>query len=121
MVLEPPALDIDLRIARIRGGADATVKLPLDARLERRAVWAIIKHLEAQGWTPERELTEDEPTPDAKAVMELVFNLDESRVRFTKGEARGWVFFVRGNSPEEILSDYTTNLPLNDFDVEAAL
>lgn len=113
-----PPLDIDAQMAKL--GSPQT---SLHARLERRAAWALIKHLEAQGWKPDAEIGSDEdtPTPDAKSIMELLFNLDEARFRFVKGNARGWVYLVRGNSPEELLSDYTTNLPLDDFDLEAAL
>lgn len=117
-----PALDIDRRIADIRGQEE--VQLSAQQKLERRIVWNLLRHLQANGWgckvvfdgdcsyyrrDPERDIIEEDYddnrwesdgiTLTPKQVMEIVFNLDEASVRFAKHgapELHG-VYLVLGN------------------------
>lgn len=60
------------------------------------------------GWTPTR-IDMDEPieVTDVKSAMETIFNLDEAYLWFKNAEGREhYIFFVRGNSPEELISDW---------------
>lgn len=102
----PPALDIDATFARI--GGRESVALSLDQKLERRVAWSLLRHLEANGWRP-KDIDLDEPTPIAspKEAMELIFNLDEVRLYVTDGSRTRWVLLIRGNSPEELVSDWS--------------
>lgn len=53
---------------------------------------------------------------DTKVLLELLMDLDmlNLQVRHTKQKGgwddSGWILLVRGNSPEEMISDHTTNL-----------
>lgn len=55
-------------------------------------------------------------TKNPQAMLDLLMDLDELRlsVRHTNPQGgwddSGWILLVRGNSPEEMISDYTTNL-----------
>jgi hypothetical protein len=73
-------------------------------RMERRIVAALLAHLSARGFEPRSvwDGEEDTPATDTKAVMELVFNLDESRVYFGSHS----VVFILGNGVD-VLSDWT--------------
>lgn len=62
-------------------------------------------------WDGEESLEKPNETEAVKAVMDL----DQAHIYFThaNGEGEplmGWVFFVLGNDPEEVINDYTTNL-----------
>jgi hypothetical protein len=73
-------------------------------RLERRIVAALLTHLGTRGFRP-RSVWDgmgSTPATDTKAVMELVFNLDEARVYFGSHS----VVFILGNGVD-ILSDWT--------------
>ena len=77
--------------------------------LERRIVWALLRHLEARGFMPVKVL-EDEAhrTTTALEVMEWVFNLDDARVRFRKGEGKECeVYIVLGNDGDDCISDWS--------------
>lgn len=99
-ILQPPMLDIDIRIGK--------PVIPR-GRIERRVVWNLLAHLERAGWYPEAVQSDDEvPTPDAKAVMEEVFNLDDAWVYFRKS-ADGHSHSVRlvfGNDGWDCISDW---------------
>lgn len=102
-----PSLDID-RLMTERYGW----KMTPDGRAERRIVAALCDHLTAGGWKPVAWLDADNgPEPiepqDKKALMELLFNLDDGRFAFSNGTDQHWVYFVRGNSPDEIVCDYS--------------
>jgi hypothetical protein len=99
---EPPALDIDGRLYDGR-------KMSARAKSERRVVWNLFAHLAAAGWEV-TELNDGDgwkPVIGAKPAMELIFNLDDCWVQVTKGGRSHWLRFVLGNSPEEVLSDYS--------------
>jgi hypothetical protein len=91
-----PELDHDKMMAARFG-----TKLSVQGRLERRIVWNLLKHLEANGWHTTYVWDGEQcvAAPTAKAVMELVFNLDEAQVRFSKGHPGEWhgVYLVLGN------------------------
>jgi hypothetical protein len=102
-----PSLEIDKLMAE-RYGVIPTAH----GRKERAVVAALCDALAAGGWRPVAWLDADTgPEPvanqDKKGLMELLFNLDEGRFDFTNGKATHWVYFVRGNSPEEIVADYS--------------
>lgn len=84
-------------------------------KLERRIVWNLCKHMQANGWTPARVFDGEEHTTvcSAKAAMELIFNLDDARLTFCDGKGhRHAVVLVLGNGID-IVSDwgYSTGDP----------
>lgn len=76
---QPPALDIDAILF-------AREPMPAPCRLERRIVWNLLQHLQAAGWHVRSVHDGDELTivSSQKEAMELVFNLDECRLHFSK-------------------------------------
>ncbi len=42
-----------------------------------------------------------------KEATEIITSVDESGMRVTKGNMRGFVYIVLGNEPEELVCDYT--------------
>lgn len=118
-----PDLDHDAKMLKQFGH-----KVSPNGKLERRIVAALIAHMGEHGWTP-LEVSDGDETmqaADAKAAMELIFNLDWARLWFTKDGARHWVLLVMGNGCD-IVSDwgYFTNDPdgynaaLEAFDADA--
>lgn len=104
----------------------------LHARQERQVVWALFQHLQAHGWTPYAvDYGPRTTVGTAKDAMEIIFDLDEAKVRFENPAFKGkhCVFLVRGNSPHEVVCDYSFDAdgaddfgPLVDgFDSEAFL
>jgi hypothetical protein len=48
---------------------------------------------------------------DSAAILDAMFTTDGDVLHVYEGSKRlGWLFFVYGNDPEEVLNDYTTNL-----------
>lgn len=49
---------------------------------------------------------------DPKAIFDAMFTTDEDYLIAQSREAgnRGWVRFIYGNAPSEVINDYTTNL-----------
>lgn len=81
--------------------------------VEYSAITAILDHMKKDGWTL-LEVNDSEEVYSvhnvtATAVMHVT-DVDEATVILRKGDLRGWIFFVLGNSPEEVICDYTTNL-----------
>lgn len=85
-------------------------------RRERQAVACILDALAACGFTPNGGEVldgfgheESGKAHDTKTALEACFNLDESRVymRDTEGRDVGHLYFVMGESPEEVLCDYS--------------
>lgn len=97
--VECPALDIDARIGRTLDAADRT---------ERRIVRNLIAWAEFNGWslTHVWDGDEREPMTDALDALELVFNLDMSRLFFAKDGVKHSVLLVTGNG-QDIVSDWT--------------
>lgn len=83
-ILQPPALDHDAMMAKrfgtVVGGS---------GKVERRIVWNLMSLLQANGFRPTGVFDGDDFTEvaDAKAAMELIFNLDEASVRFAPSYA----------------------------------
>ncbi len=86
--------------------------------LEKKVVRALVDHLRQSGdWRPVEVYNGDwraavkapysnALTPDQ--VLEEVFAVDDSTVYFANPAGRKhWVEFVLGNSPEEVVSDYS--------------
>lgn len=96
VVHQPPALDIDAYMAERFGQKNSPRNL-----LERRVVWNLLKHLEAAGWHVRSVHDGEELTivSTPKAAMELVFNLDDCRLHFSKVPYRAahTVVLVLGN------------------------
>lgn len=91
--------------------------MPVHVRVEQRIVWNLLLELEKNGFVPYSVHDSDEltRTRNKKAVMELLFNLDDATLylRHVKGkeEADGfavtttWIRFVFGNETE-VISDW---------------
>jgi hypothetical protein len=48
---------------------------------------------------------------DAAAILDAMFTVDHETLHVYAGSKRlGWLFFVHGNEPEEVLNDYTASL-----------
>lgn len=113
-ILQAPELKHDAMMANRFG-----TKISANGRLERRIAWNLLKHLEAAGWTAgwlddgdEVNGLGEEADP-ALAAMELLFNLDEARIEFfkgqrVKGESRSHhaVLLVLGNDID-IITDWS--------------
>lgn len=95
-VHQPPELEHDAMMLR-----RFKTKLGPRQRLERRIVWNLALHLQAAGFKIVALNDGEEVVTladDAKALMELVFNLDDSWPIFKKpGFSRKWVAIVLGN------------------------
>lgn len=101
-----PALAHDAMM-KARFNHDVTVC----GRMERRIVWRFCEHMARAGWQPceVHDFEETTPVADAKAAMELIFNLDHSRLYFRKGDGpKRWVYLVNGNG-EDMISDYVVS------------
>lgn len=103
-----PALKIDAEIARIRR---EPLNLTLDQKLERRIVATLCAHMRAAGWDVVNvwDGEETHAAHTALEAMEVVFNLDESMLRFRKITPSGThvhaVYLVTGNGCD-IISDW---------------
>lgn len=110
-ILQPPELAHDkMMLARFGDRVQA------NGRLERRIVWNLIEHLRARGLTvyAVHDYEEETPVADAKAAMELVFNLDgcNLHVKGKHGDIHCLVL-VLGNGVD-IVSDWF--IPRDDVD-----
>lgn len=100
-----PALDHDAMMLKRFGR-----KVLVNGRLERRIVANLIAHLESNGFhvTSVYDGEEDIKVTDMKSAMELIFNLDDSRVYFSAGPTADdhSVVLVLGNGID-VVSDWT--------------
>lgn len=90
---------------------DVSRDLRLESKIERRIVWNLLAHLDAEGFkvteVDDGDGDENVPCPDALAVMEAVFAVDESRLYVRKdGFDSHWIYLVGGNV-EHIISDWS--------------
>ena len=118
-----PALDHDAMMSQRFGS-----KVSANGHLERAIAWNLCAHLAAAGFAVVSVDDSEEVTKvaDARAALELVFNLDEAWLKFRKGRASHVVFLVMGNG-DCIVSDwgYTEgdadgfNAAMDAFDAEA--
>ena len=79
--------------------------------IEKRNVLSIVKAGLAKGWFVSVNDGEEwtlKSSSDFKAIKRALFTTDEDIVRFRdhEGKSVGVVFFVYGNDPEEVVSDY---------------
>ena len=75
-----------------------------------------IRALKADGWALAFVLDgeDDIPVTAETEAIEAITAVDDAYLHVRKGEARGWVRFVMGNDPDEVICDYTTNLKVID-------
>jgi hypothetical protein len=103
VIHQPPALNHDAMMAKRFG-----MRMTANGRLERRLVWNLCEHLKAAGFNPSSVFDGDEhvAVADAKAAMELIFDLDEALL-FVKAAsgAEHWITLVLGNGTD-IVSDW---------------
>ena len=71
-----------------------------------------IRALKATGWslTFINDGEEYTKVTGEREAIDLIMNLDDVYLNVAKGNERGWVRFVLGNEPDEVVCDYTTNL-----------
>lgn len=95
--------------------------MPSHCRVERRIVFNLYKHLEANGWlvTSVYDGEEFTATTTYKEVMERVFNLDECSLRVTRAdkaipkdattpvEYGIWLILGNGSNGMDLIADYT--------------
>lgn len=128
-VLQPPVLERDQMMLSEHGQEIST-----DGRLERRIAWNLLKHLEASGWIVVAVNDGEENTElkgdknPAKAAMELLFNLDEASLMFSKQgtDYKHYVQILLGNT-FEMVNDWGFvqgdpdgfNAAMNEFKAEA--
>jgi hypothetical protein len=105
-----PELEIDAEMLRRHQH-----HVSANGRLERRIVAALVAHMTQHGWRPSTVYDGEETTEvtDAKSVMEVIFNLDESSLRFRKGRSEHGVLLIGGNGID-MISDW--NFHLGDAD-----
>jgi|SRR6478609_8885524 len=121
----PPVLAIDQTLANLTlyrhptgkpdGAADAPINLNHRQRGERNVIWNLFRHIEAAGfelvsvWDGEESTDLLTEADRKRAAMELIFNLDDAHVYCRKvgTEVEHWLRFVLGNSPDEVLCDYS--------------
>jgi hypothetical protein len=113
-----PKLAHDAMMAREFGS-----KLNTRMHTERQVVWDLCAHLAKAGFEPYR-LDDGEvltKVADAKAAMELLFNLDEGRLYFSRkgGGVRECVFFVFGNDGWDCAADMSCGRPDWDAAIES--
>ncbi len=79
---------------------------------DRGGIQQTIRALVADGWALTYVFDGEERTAVANetAAIEAITAVDESRLYVRRDGYKGWVHFVLGNSPEEIVADFTTNL-----------
>ncbi len=95
-------------------------KLTSDLNHDGNLLRSLVDELLAQGlsaWVSyDRGYDRDEEgfgklTTDRKALLKALGECDEEHLFIGKdGKEIGWIFLVYGNSPGELISDYTTNL-----------
>lgn len=82
---------------------------------DRSAISQIIDGLTKAGWTLDRVFNggdEDIDTPTKAEAMDEILDVDDAflHVKRTDNSDAGWVRFVMGNDPEEVVCDHTVNL-----------
>jgi hypothetical protein len=100
---QPPALDHDAMMLARFG-----TKVGPRQKLERRIVWNLLRHLERAGFTVCSMHDGDEvvDVKDAKAAMELVFNLDEAWLHVRKPAKRSHVIAIVLGNGVDCISDW---------------
>lgn len=86
---------------------------------DRGGVTQVVQALVADGWRLELVDDGDENiTRTPVSAIDAIMAVDDSRLYVSRhrddDHAYGWVRFVLGNSPEEVVCDFTTNLEVVD-------
>ena len=79
---------------------------------DRAGVIQTFRALIAAGWTEPSVWDGEESTAvttEGQAV-EIVMSVDQAHLHVKKDGETGWVFFVLGNDPDEVINDHTINL-----------
>lgn len=79
---------------------------------DRGGIQQVIRTMRAAGWTLDSLWDGEESFehPNETEALDYGMQLDQFHLYFTKGDETGWVFFVLGNDPDEVVNDYTLNL-----------
>lgn len=80
---------------------------------DRAGITQIVRALDKTGWTPTYVDYGDGESVGTHGVQETVdevMAVDDAFVIVQRGTGDGWVRFVMGNDPEEVVADYTLNL-----------
>lgn len=78
-----------------RGGIQQTIRALRDAGWELDSVW---------------DGEESTPVTSYPQAVDDIMSVDQAHLYVKKDGAEGWVFFVLGNDPDEVINDYTVNL-----------
>ena len=84
---------------------------------DRAGVRRTINTLTLDGWTMTHITSPGEdkdPVTGPKEALDEIMNLDDAFLIVERGEESGWVRFVMGNDPVEVVCDYTVNLTVVD-------
>lgn len=99
----PPKLEIDALMLR-----DFNRSVSATGRIERQIVWGMFRFLKANGFhvvgVHDGEQLEKVSTP--KAAMEVIFNLDDSRVLVQKPGHKSHVILLIAGNGMDIISDW---------------
>lgn len=72
----------------------------------------VIRTLKADKWELDSVWDGEEsiPVTTETAAVDGVMAVDMAHIYFKRDGEQGWVYFVLGNEPDEVVNDYTTNL-----------
>lgn len=94
---------------------------PTTPTTDRGGIQQAIRALRADGWEL-RSVNDGGENVRVRTETEAVENItavDEAWLHVKRGDERGYVFFVLGNAPDEVVCDYTTNLTALDALIDA--
>lgn len=80
---------------------------------DRGGIQQTIRALKADGYELDSVWDGEESTPvkTETEALDIIMNLDQATMYVNKdGADAGYVFFVMGNDPDEVICDYTVNL-----------
>ena len=80
---------------------------------DRGGIQQVYRALVADGWeivTVYDGGDDDEFVSSEKETIAAIMAVDDAYMNVVKGEQTGWVRFVLGNAPDEVVCDYTVNL-----------
>jgi hypothetical protein len=83
---------------------------------DRGGIQQAIRALLSDGWKLDSvfDTEEDIPVNNETEAIEAIEAVGLGHLHVTRDNDRGWVFFVLGNDPDEVICDYTTNLDIID-------
>lgn len=80
---------------------------------DRGGIQQVIRALKADAWELDFVYDggdDDQPVSTETEAVNAVMAVDDAFLNFKRGDETGWVRFVLGNDPDEVVCDYTTNL-----------